>query len=113
MRRSAFVSMLASMVLLAGCSRDLHKAVLGEWRSDAGRMLFYPDGQVLMEQTSDSTASVARYEFVDDARKLRIRSLAADPADYAVRVTRDSLVLCAAASPAQCFRLQRAAGARR
>jgi hypothetical protein len=103
---------LAAALLLAGCSRDPRKAVLGEWRSDAGRMLFYPDGQVLMEQTSDSTASVARYEFVD-ARKLRIRSLAADPADYGVRITRDSLVLCAAASPAQCFRLRRATGARR
>ena len=68
-------------------------------------MLFYPDGQVVTRQ-GDSTASVARYQWVQDDT-LRIRSLAAEPADYGVSVSRDSLVLCAADAPARCFRLAR------
>jgi hypothetical protein len=101
----------AGGLLLAGCARDPRQAVLGEWHSAAGRMLFYPDGQVLMEQ--DSSASVARYEFTDKKlRRLRIRALAASPADYGVTVTRDSLVLCPAGA-AECFRLARVAPARR
>jgi len=103
----------AGALLLAGCSRDPRQEVLGEWRSAAGRMLFYPDGQVLMEQ-GDSSASVARYEFADeDGRRLRIRALAASPAEYGMTVTRDSLVLCPAALPARCFRLARVAQAGR
>jgi hypothetical protein len=76
-------------------------------------MLFYPDGQVMMEQ-GDSSASVARYEFTGEHRRtLRIRTLAASPADYGVTVTRDSLVLCPAPAAALCFRLARVAGAGR
>lgn len=103
--------MLSAALLLAGCHVDPEQAVLGEWRSGTGRMLFYPDGQVVSQQ-GDSTASVARYEWVQ-RDTLRIRSLAAEPADYGVRVSRDSLVLCAAEAPARCFRLARAGGAER
>ena len=106
-------ALAVAMLLAAGCRRDPRQAVLGEWRSAAGRMLFYPDGQVLLEQ-GDSSASVARYEFADeDGRRLRIRTLAASPAEYGMTVTRDSLVLCPVAAPAQCFRLARVAPARR
>lgn len=102
----------AGALLLAGCSRDPRQAVLGEWRSGAGRMLFYPDGQVLMEQ--DSSASVARYEFTDDGgERLRIRALAASPAEYGVTVTRDSLVLCPGEAATGCFRMARVVEARR
>jgi hypothetical protein len=107
-------------LLLAGCRRDPARAVLGEWRSDAGRMMFYPDGEVVMEQRgfvvadSDSaattptvTTSVARYEFVKKPRRLRIRALAADPADYTVAASRDSLVLCSSGPGAHCFRMAR------
>lgn len=102
---------LCAAALLAGCRLDPKEAVLGEWSSGSGRMLFYPDGQVVTQQ-GDSTAAVARYEWVQNDT-LRIRSLAAEPADYGVTVSRDSLVLCAAHAPAQCFRLARVAGARR
>jgi hypothetical protein len=102
---------LCAALLLAGCGVDPKRAVLGEWSSGAGRMLFYPDGQVVTQQ-GDSTASVARYEWVHDDT-LRIRSLAAEPADYGASVTRDSLVLCAAEAPARCFRLARVAAAGR
>jgi hypothetical protein len=112
MRRLGRGAAAAAMLLLAACRRDPRQAVLGEWRSGAGRMLFYPDGQVLMEQ--DSSASVARYEFTDQrGERLRIRALAASPAEYGVAVTRDSLVLCPAAGPAKCFRLARVAEAGR
>lgn len=112
MRRWLASSAAGAALLLAGCARDPRQAVLGEWRSGAGRMLFYPDGQVLMEQ-GDSAASVARYEFTDKKlRQMRIRTLAAAPGEYGVTVTRDSLVLCPAGA-AECFRLARVAGARR
>jgi hypothetical protein len=101
---------LCAALLLAGCRLDPQKAVLGEWRSGVGRMLFYPDGQVMMTQQGDSAASVARYEWLEND-SLRIRSLAAEPEDYGVRVTRDSLVMCAADE--RCFRLARVAGADR
>lgn len=107
MRRRPGVRIASVALLLAGCRRDPRQAVLGEWQSGASRMLFYPDGQVVMEQ--DSTASVARYEWLEK-RRLRIRALAADPADYAVRVTRDTLELCGAAAPGRCFRLARVGG---
>jgi hypothetical protein len=103
------VGLLWPALLLAGCRLDPRKGVLGEWRSGAGRMLFYPDGQVVTQQ-GDSTVSVARYEWREND-SLRIRSLAAEPADYGVRVTRDSLVMCAAGE--RCFRLARVAGADR
>jgi len=103
----------AAALLLCACGLDPREAVLGEWRSAAGRMLFYPDGQVMLAQ-GDSAASVARYEFMDDdGRRLRIRTLAATPAEYGVRVTRDSLVLCPGETPAGCFRLARVAEGRR
>ncbi|HET7234097.1 MAG TPA: hypothetical protein VFJ16_29055 [Longimicrobium sp.] len=103
-------TLVCAALLLAGCRVDPKEAVLGEWRSGASRMLFYPDGQVVMEQ--DSTASVARYQWLEK-RRLRIRALAADPADYGVAVTRDSLVLCAASAPGRCFRLARVGNAGR
>lgn len=102
--------LLCAALLLGGCRLDPEKAVLGEWRSEVGRMLFYPDGQVVITQQGDSTASVSRYEWLEND-SLRIRSLAAEPADYGVRVTRDSLVMCAADE--RCFRLARVAGADR
>jgi len=107
MRRLTVAPLACAALMLAGCRLDPKQALIGEWRSGASRMLFYPDGQVLMEQ--DSAASVARYEWLEK-RQLRIRALAADPADYGVRVTRDSLELCAAAPPARCYRLARVGG---
>jgi len=107
MRPRRLAPLACAALLLAGCRADPRQAVLGEWRSGASRMLFYPDGQVVMEQ--DSAASVARYEWLEK-RRLRIRALAADPADYGVRVSRDSLELCGDASPARCFRLARVGG---
>ena len=92
-------------LLLAACGGDPAKAVLGEWRSGTGRMVFYPDGQLLMQAAdSAATASEARYELAGK-RVLRIRTLAASPADYGLRVTRDSLILCSQARPAECFRM--------
>lgn len=108
MRPSPAVGFACAALLLASCRRDPRQAVLGEWSSGASRMLFYPDGQVVMEQ--DSTASVARYEWLEK-RRLRIRALAADPSDYGVTVTRDSLVLCGERAGA-CFRLARVAAGR-
>jgi len=104
MPRRRIAPFVCMALLLAGCRRDPKQAVLGEWKNGASRMLFYPDGQVVMEQ--DSTASVARYEWLEK-RRLRIRALAADPADYGVTVTRDSLVLCGERAPGACFRLAR------
>ena len=108
MRRALLAA--AALAALAACGREPAKAVLGEWQGATGRMVFYPDGQPLM-QASDSaaTASEARYEFAGK-RVVRIRALAASPADYGVRVTRDSLVLCSRARPAECFRMARVAG---
>jgi hypothetical protein len=108
----SFPSALAALPLLAAlaaCGRDPAKAVLGEWRSPTARMVFYPDGQLLMQQSdSAASASEARYELAGKRhRLLRIRTLAAEPADYAVEVTRDSLVLCSQARPAECFRMER------
>ncbi|HSU16290.1 hypothetical protein [Longimicrobium sp.] len=99
----------AMLVALAACGRDPAKAVLGEWSSGTGRMVFYPDGQLLIQQAgSAATASEARYELTGRRhRLLRIRALASSPTDYAVEVSRDSLVLCAQARPAECFRMSR------
>lgn len=105
MRRAAA---LACVAVLAACSRDPRRALPGEWRSGTARMVFYHDGQVLMQE-GDSTASEARYEWVDRGR-LRIRALAAAPADYAVTVTGDSLILCRVDDAAQCYRLARGRG---
>jgi hypothetical protein len=100
----------AALAALAGCGREPARAVLGEWRGATGRMIFYPDGQLLMQAgDSAAAASEARYEFAGK-RVVRIRSLAAAPADYGVRVTRDSLVLCSRARPAECFRMARVEG---
>jgi len=107
-RRGRAAAALA--LLLAACARDPAKAVLGEWRSGTGRMVFYPDGQLLMQAgDSAAAASEARYELAGK-RVLRIRALASAPADYALRVTRDSLVLCSQARPADCFRMERVKG---
>ena len=102
---------LAIPVVLAGCHRDPRQALRGEWRSDTGRMVFYRDGQMLMEEEGDSaaSASMARYDF-PDRHRLRIRALASSPVDYDLHVTGDSLVLCRIDQPATCYRLRRAQG---
>lgn len=70
-------------------------------------MEFLQDGRLLLKHADGST-SIARYEF-GKKRVMRIRQLAADPADYRVTLERDSLVLCEDAAAAQCFRFSRAA----
>ena len=88
------LALAAATVLLAACARDPRQALRGEWRSDTGRMVFYRDGQMLMEEgDSAASASMARYDF-PDKRRLRIRTLAASPVEYTLQVTGDSLVLC-------------------
>jgi hypothetical protein len=92
-----------ALALLAGCGPEPKQAVLGEWRSGGERMEFLADGRLLLEH-ADSNTAIARYEF-PEARRLRVRELAAAPADYQVEVSRDSLVLCRA--PGECFRFSR------
>lgn len=94
------------LLALTACARDARQALPGEWRSGSGRMVFYRDGQLLMEE-GDSAASMARYDVLDKHR-VRIRGLAADPAEYTVVLKADSLVLCRADAPSQCYRLARA-----
>ncbi len=105
------LALATAIVLLAACARDPRQALRGEWRSDTGRMVFYRDGQMLMEEEGDSaaSASMARYDF-PDKRRLRIRTLAASPVEYTLQVTGDSLVLCRIDQPATCYRLRRAQG---
>ena len=102
------LALAAALLVLVACARDPRQMLFGEWRSGSARMVFYRDKQVLLEE-GDSTASMARYEWLD-RRRLRIRTLAAAPADYAVKVTRDSLVMCRADHPSQCHRLARVRG---
>ena len=98
-----------ALLLLAACAREPKRAVLGEWRSGGERMEFLADGRLLLKH-ADGSASIAGWEF-PEKRLLRMRELAATPADYQVSVTRDSLVLCRA--PADCYRFSRVASARR
>jgi len=95
-----------ALVLLAACGRAPKRAVLGEWSAEGERMDFLADGRLLLKHP-DGSASIARWEF-PEPRLLRMRELAATPADYRVAVTRDSLVLCRAAALAECFRFSRA-----
>ena len=96
----------AGLLALAACTRDPRQALPGEWRSGSGRMVFYRDGQLLMEE-GDSAASMARYDIVDK-HHVRIRGLAADPAEYTVVLKADSLVLCRTDDASRCYRLARA-----
>jgi hypothetical protein len=100
------LAVAAMAMVLAGCTRDPRQVLPGEWRSGTARLVFYRDGQVLME---DSTATMARYDFPGKHR-VRIRSLAAEPAVYDVLLKRDSLVMCRTDQPARCYRLRRAGG---
>ncbi|MFL5384249.1 MAG: hypothetical protein ACJ8GN_17140 [Longimicrobiaceae bacterium] len=106
MSRAASVALL---LLAAACAREPKRAVLGEWASGGERMEFLADGRLLLKH-ADGSASIAGWEF-PEKRLLRMRELAATPADYQVQVTRDSLVLCRA--PGDCYRFSRIAGARR
>ena len=94
-----------ALVLLAACARDPKRAVLGEWQSGGERMEFLEDGRLLLKHADGHTA-IAGWEF-PEPRLLRMRELAATPADYQVAVTRDSLVLCRAAAAGECFRFAR------
>ena len=96
----------AGVLALAACTRDARQALPGEWRSGSGRMVFYRDGQLLMEE-GDSAASMARFDILDK-HHIRIRGLAADSAEYTVVLKADSLVLCRTDAPSQCYRLARA-----
>lgn len=98
----------AMAVVLAACSRDPRQVLPGEWRSGTARLVFYRDGQVLMEE-GDSAATMARYDFPEKHR-VRIRTLAAEPAVYDVQLERDSLMMCRTDQPARCYRLRRAGG---
>ena len=100
---------LALSLLAAACAREPKRAVLGEWASGGERMEFLEDARVLLKH-ADGSVTIAGWEF-PEKRLLRLRELAATPADYQVRVTRDSLVLCRA--PADCYRFSRVASARR
>ena len=99
MTRSAAPVLL--LTALAACAREPRKAVLGEWRSGGERMEFLADGRVLLEHV-DGSVTIANWEF-PEKRVLRMRQLAAEPSDYAVTLRRDSLALCKAAAPAECF----------
>jgi hypothetical protein len=100
-----------ALVLLAACGRAPTRAVLGEWSAGGERMEFLADGRLLLKH-ADGSASIARWEF-PAPRLLRLRELAATPADYQVAVTRDSLVLCRASALAECWRFSHTAGGRR
>jgi hypothetical protein len=97
----------AAAMLLAACARDPRQALPGEWRSGSARLVFYRDGQVLME--GDSAATMARYDILEKHR-VRIRSLAAEPAVYDVHLKGDSLVMCRTDDPARCYRMRRSGG---
>jgi hypothetical protein len=100
-----------ALVLLGACGRAPKRAVLGEWSAGGERMEFLVDGRLLLKH-ADGSASIAGWEF-PEPRLLRLRELAATPADYRVAVTRDSLVLCRAAALAECWRFSRTPGGRR
>ena len=100
---------LVLVLLAAACGREPKRAVLGEWASGGERMEFLADGRLLRKH-ADGSASIAGWEF-PEKRLLRMRELAATPADYQVSVTRDSLVLCRAAG--DCYRFSRVPGERR
>ena len=103
MMRSA--APVLALALLAACAREPKKAVLGEWRSGGERMEFLADGRVLLKHV-DGSVTISNWEF-PEKRVLRIRQLAAEPTDYAVTLRRDSLALCKAAAPADCYRFAR------
>ncbi|HEV7591319.1 MAG TPA: hypothetical protein VGO40_24615 [Longimicrobium sp.] len=94
-----------ALVLLAACGREPKRAVLGEWRSGGERMEFLADGRLLLKH-ADGSVAIARWE-LPEPRLLRMRELAATPADYRVAVTPDSLVLCRPAAPGDCYRFSR------
>jgi len=94
-----------ALLLLAGCARAPARAVLGEWETSGERMEFLDGGRLLLKH-ADGTVALANYGF-PEKRILRVRALAATPADYRVRVTRDSLVMCGAAAGVQCLRYGR------
>ena len=103
---------LPALVLLAtACGREPRRDVLGEWQSGGERMEFLADGRLLLKHADGNTA-IAGWE-LPEPRLLRLRELAATPADYQVAVTRDSLVLCRAAAAGECFRFARVAGSGR
>jgi len=93
------------LVLVAACARDPKRAVLGEWQSGGERMEFLGDGRLLLKHADGNTA-IAGWE-LPGPKLLRVRELAATPADYQLAVTRDSLVLCRAAAAADCYRFSR------
>lgn len=94
-----------AIVLLAGCGREPKRAVLGVWAAGGEGMEFLADGRLLLKH-ADGSVAIAGYEF-PEPRVLRMRELAATPADYRVEVTRDSLVLCGTRAAAQCYRFAR------
>jgi hypothetical protein len=98
---------LPLLALLAGCAEDPAEQMLGAWTGSAGRMEFYPDGQVLL-QPDDSTASLARYR-LGEKGLLRLTVLGSEGVDYRLRVNRDSLVLCRAGQDSTCYHMARAA----
>lgn len=97
---------ILALGLLAACAREPRKAVLGEWRSGGERMEFLADGRVLLKH-ADGSVAIASWEF-PEKRLMRMRQLAAEPADYQVTLRRDSLALCKAAAPTDCYRFARA-----
>lgn len=101
-------SLALALVLLAACGREPKRAVLGEWSAGGERMEFLADGRLLLKH-GDGSVSIAGWEF-PEPRLLRMRELAATPADYQVAVTRDSLVLCRAAALTDCYRFSRTSG---
>jgi hypothetical protein len=108
-RSSVARAALFAACALSSCGRAPRRAVLGDWTNGAGRMTFYPDGELYV--TQDSTTSVARYQFVGRDR-VRVTDLAAAPAEYRVRVSRDSLVMCRTDAGAGCWSLARVPGGR-
>ena len=96
---------ILALVLLAACAREPRKAVLGEWRSGGERMEFLADGRMLLKH-ADGSVTIASWEF-PEKRLMRMHQLAAAPTDYAVTLRRDSLALCKAAAPAECYRFAR------
>lgn len=102
MMRSAAVP---GLLLLAACAREPKRAVLGEWQAGGERMEFLEDGRVLLKH-ADGSVTIANWEF-PQKRVMRVRELAAAPADYQVALRRDSLALCKPAAPAECYRFAR------
>jgi hypothetical protein len=95
----------AAALLLAACARDPRRAVLGEWEAGGERMEFIAGGRLLLKHP-DGSVALANYGF-PEKRVLRVRALAATPADYRISVTRDSLVMCATSAPTPCLRFAR------